>query len=97
MMRSSCEDRGTNPSTVTGSHASANQVSLTLVADDGRARLVVEDDGAGFSPDDLERRRGEGHVGLSLLSGLLADAGGTLVVDSQPGQGTRLTAEVPRR
>ena len=79
-----------------GSHARANQVSLTLAADDGRARLVVEDDGEGFSPDDLERRRAEGHVGLSLLSGLVADAGGTLVVDSEPGQGTRLTAEVPR-
>jgi signal transduction histidine kinase len=80
-----------------GSHARASQVSLTLVADDGRARLIVEDDGAGFSPDDLERRRAEGHVGLSLLSGLVADAGGTLVVDSKPGHGTRLTAEVPRR
>ena len=80
-----------------GAHANAGQVSLTLVADDGRARLVVEDDGAGFSPRDLERRRTEGHVGLSLLSGLVADAGGTLEVDSKPGEGTRLTAEVPRR
>ena len=80
-----------------GAHANAGQVALTLVADDGRTRLVVEDDGAGFSPRDLERRRTEGHVGLSLLSGLVADAGGTLEVDSKPGEGTRLTAEVPRR
>jgi len=80
-----------------GAHANAGQVALTLVADDGRARLAGEDDGAGFAPRDLGRRRTEGHVGLSLLSGLVADAGGTLEVDSKPGEGTRLTAEVPRR
>jgi two-component system NarL family sensor kinase len=76
-------------------HAHATHLTLSLARDNGRARLVVADDGRGFSPDQLEQRRGEGHVGLTLLTGLLADAGGRLVVASTPGQGTRVEAEVP--
>src|SRR5207302_220476 len=38
-------------------HAEAHHVRLSLGMDDGSVRLVVEDDGAGFSPTDLERRR----------------------------------------
>jgi signal transduction histidine kinase len=77
------------------SHAHATRVSLSLVRDNGRARLVVADDGRGFSPDQLEVRRDQGHIGLTLLTGLVADAGGRLVVSSTPGEGTRVEAEVP--
>jgi signal transduction histidine kinase len=77
------------------SHAEAGRLSLSLVRENGRARLVVMDDGRGFSADQLEHRREEGHVGLSLLTGLVADAGGRLVVSSTPGKGTRVEAEVP--
>jgi signal transduction histidine kinase len=76
-------------------HAQATRLSVSLARDNGRARLVVADNGQGFSPDRLEERRVEGHLGLTLLTGLVAEAGGRLVVDSTPGQGTRLEAEVP--
>jgi two-component system, NarL family, sensor kinase len=76
-------------------HAHATRVQVTLARDNGRARLVVADDGLGFTPDRLEQRREEGHLGLTLLTGLVAEAGGRLVVSSTPGQGTRLEAEVP--
>ena len=76
-------------------HAHATRLTLSLARDNGHARLVVADDGRGFSPDQLERRRDEGHIGLTLLTGLVADAGGRLVVASTPGQGTRVEAEVP--
>src|SRR5437588_2429433 len=76
-------------------HAQATRLSVSLARDNGRARLVVTDNGLGFSPDRLEQRREEGHLGLSLLTGLVAEAGGRLVVDSTPGEGTRLEAEVP--
>jgi len=78
-------------------HAEAHHVRLSLGMDDGSVRLVVEDDGAGFSPTDLERRRREGHVGLTLLRGLVAEAGGSFDVDSAPGRGTRVDVEVPAR
>ena len=77
------------------SHAHAQRVSLALVPANGAVRMTVEDDGRGFSPDELEARRQGGHVGLKLLTGLVADAGGRLVVESTPGSGTRVEAEVP--
>jgi signal transduction histidine kinase len=76
-------------------HAHATRVSVSLTRDNGSARLVVADNGEGFSPDRLEQRRGEGHLGLTLLTGLVAEAGGRLVVASTPGEGTRLEADVP--
>ena len=76
-------------------HAHATRLTVSLARDDGRARLVIADNGRGFSPDRLDQRREEGHLGLTLLTGLVAEAGGRLVVASTPGQGTRLEAELP--
>src|SRR5205823_6043291 len=76
-------------------HAHATRLNVSLARDNGRARLVVADNGQGFPPDRLEQRREEGHLGLTLLTGLVAEAGGRLVVASTPGQGTRLEAELP--
>ncbi|HEU4703629.1 MAG TPA: ATP-binding protein, partial [Conexibacter sp.] len=61
----------------------------------GVARLVVHDDGRGFAPGDRTRAEHAGHVGLRLLEGLAAQAGGALTVDSAPGAGTTVTLEVP--
>jgi signal transduction histidine kinase len=77
------------------SHAAARSVSLSLGGADGRVRIVVQDDGRGFSAEELEHRRHAGHVGLKLLTGLVSDAGGQLTVVSTPGEGTRVVAEVP--
>src|SRR5439155_25889343 len=63
-------------------HANATRVTVSLARDDGRARLVIADNGRGFSPDRLDQRREEGHLGLTLLTGLVAEAGGRLVVAS---------------
>jgi signal transduction histidine kinase len=76
-------------------HAQATRLNVSLARDNGCVRLVVVDDGLGFSPGRLEERRGEGHLGLTLLTGLVAEAGGRLVVASAPGKGTRVEAEVP--
>jgi signal transduction histidine kinase len=59
------------------------------------AKLVVADDGRGFSSESLSRRREEGHLGLTLLADLAAEAGGRLDLDSAPGRGTRVEMEVP--
>jgi signal transduction histidine kinase len=60
-------------------------------------RLVVTDDGKGFSPDDRARRAEEGHVGLTLLESLVRQSNGTLAVRSNPGRGTTVELEVPVR
>jgi len=61
----------------------------------GTTRLVVADDGRGFAPEERERRGEEGHLGLTLLEDLAAQAGGALTMRSAPGRGTTVELEVP--
>jgi two-component system NarL family sensor kinase len=78
-----------------GKHAQATHVEVRLRNHGDGVQLVIADDGRGFSPGDLDRQRRDGHVGLSLLRDLVADAGGALHVESHPGAGTRVSVEVP--
>lgn len=79
------------------SHAGAASVRVDVTRTaTGTTRLVVTDDGRGFSEGDRERRGADGHVGLTLLEGLVQQAGGTLAVRSAPGHGTTIELEVPK-
>ena len=83
-------------------------IAITLQADEGAARIVVEDRGVGVDPDviprltepfyrpDTARARDTGGYGLGLyLCRLIVAAhGGRLCIASQPGQGTRVTIEL---
>jgi signal transduction histidine kinase len=72
-------------------HAGAGGVSVVIASRDGGVSAVVEDDGRGFAPDDV-RPDALGLVGMRERLALL---GGTLAVESRPGQGTALIAYVP--
>ena len=76
-------------------YADATTVSVEVGVVDSTARLDVADDGRGFGPETRERRRAEGHLGLSLVEELAEQAGGSLTIDSQEGAGTRVRLEVP--
>jgi len=76
-------------------HANASHLTLRLAAVDGLARLDVSDDGTGFTPGERDRRRAEGHVGLSLVEELAMRVDGRVEVESAPGEGTRFRLEVP--
>ena len=78
-------------------HAKASRVTVTLATNGDAARLEVKDDGKGFSPEERENRREQGHVGLSLLEELAARSGAELDVRSAPGAGTTFALELPRR
>ena len=78
-------------------HSRASEVAVTLRVHDRQVSLTVADDGVGFDPALLGDRPREGHVGLRALADLVADAGGRLVVQSEPGQGTRVHAHLERR
>jgi signal transduction histidine kinase len=78
-------------------YADATTVSIEVDVVDSTARLLVADDGRGFAPEVRDRRRAEGHLGLSLVEELARQAGGSLVIDSHEGEGTRVQLEVPVR
>jgi two-component system, NarL family, sensor kinase len=71
-------------------HSGAAHVHLRVETDEDVARLLVIDDGRGF-----DGGADEGHLGLVLLSDLAREAGGTMKLDSKPGQGTRVCVEAP--
>jgi signal transduction histidine kinase len=60
-------------------------------------RLVVTDDGKGFTPAERERSGADGHLGLTLLQDIVAQAGGTLDVRSSPDVGTTVQLELATR
>lgn len=76
-------------------HAKATSATLSVVADERRARLTVSDDGIGFDDATLARRRAEGHVGLRLSEELARDCGGTLAITTAPGKGTTIVLDLP--
>ena len=65
-------------------------VAITLGESDGGVDFCVEDDGAGFDPASVERGSG-----LTNLADRVSAVGGTLRIDSRPGDGTRVTGHVP--
>lgn len=75
-------------------HAEAEHVRVRVEAVDGFARLTVKDDGTGFDDAELEQRREEGHIGLSLLEELAAHEDARVEIASEPGTGTSFVLEV---
>lgn len=77
-------------------HSAAKHVIVRSSASANHIRLVVNDDGHGFSDAQLATRKRAGHLGLDLQKALVTRAGGTLTISSAPGVGTVVTVEVPR-
>ena len=75
-------------------HAHASTLAVTVRVDGPRLVLEVVDDGIGFDPK-LKQR--DDSFGLRGLRSLVSEAGGTLVVQSSPGEGTAVLMEVAAR
>jgi signal transduction histidine kinase len=74
-------------------HASAQRVSVSIARRPSGAAAVIEDDGKGFDQRTL-REEGLGLLGMRERLGLID---GRLEVESRPGAGTTVVAEVPLR
>ena len=70
-------------------HARAGEVTLTLSYVDDAVVLDVQDNGIGFA----SARAGSG-VGLKAMEERAAAVGGTLTVESEPGEGTTIVAQI---
>ena len=75
-------------------HARASSVSLILERRGAQVALIVEDDGQGFDAGALTDRRDKG-LGLVGMRERAALAGGTVEIESTPGQGTTVFVRVP--
>jgi signal transduction histidine kinase len=75
-------------------HSGAACVSVRLADRAGRWRLSVVDQGAGFNPRVVVASATG--AGMINMRDRLDAVGGTLTVESGPGRGTTVTAEVPR-
>lgn len=76
-------------------HAAAARLGVTLSYMDGEVTLDVRDDGRGFDPLALPARTGAGGFGLDGMRARAERVAGALTVESEPGQGTAVSARVP--
>lgn len=74
-------------------HSGARHARITLTEAGDQVAFVVEDDGQGFVVDAAGGREG---FGLHSMRERTAQIGGTLLVESGPGLGTKVTLTVPR-
>ena len=71
-------------------HSQAQNVRVMLRSDaDGNYRVLIEDDGIGFSKPAFSGHPGE-HIGLSILDERARYLGGKLRIESDAGEGTRV-------
>lgn len=76
-------------------HASATSVNVLLERRPGAVILVVEDDGAGFDRGPAGHGSASPGLGLLGMEERAALVNGTLTVESEPGRGTAIFAQVP--
>lgn len=73
-------------------HAGATTASVLVTGLDDRIRVIVEDDGVGFDPGGATDR-----LGIAGIHERIALVGGTVTIDSAPGDGAVVSVEIPLR
>jgi len=69
-------------------HADPSTISVRVGDGRGQIELAVEDDGRGLPVESGADPADERHFGLRLVRDLAASAGGTVEIESEPGEGT---------
>ena len=77
-------------------HAKASRVTVRLEQRNANFRIIVEDDGIGFSYNaEINKDQKVGGFGLFSVGELMADLGGNLEIVSKPGKGCSAILSVP--
>ena len=75
-------------------HANANQITIDINYDKEDIEVLIEDDGSGFSADEIKKDRNTG-FGLSIMKERAQLLGGTFDIESQETVGTILSVRIP--
>jgi PAS domain S-box-containing protein len=76
-------------------HAHATWARVSLVFPEGSVKLIVQDDGSGFDPAQLERPTRSGGLGLYGIRERASLLNATLSIESAHGEGTTITVVAP--
>jgi PAS domain S-box-containing protein len=77
-------------------HSEASHVTVTVGRRRNALTVIVADDGRGFAVEDTAQRPDRIlHIGLDTMIERVRMAGGALDIDSAPGNGTRISFDVP--
>lgn len=80
--------------TVRHAHATTGEITLSYLVD--HVTVDVVDDGTGFAPEQLPAPDPDnGGFGLAAMRARVHALGGTLTIESAPGRGTALAAQLP--
>lgn len=72
-------------------HSQAHAVRVIMRSDvQGDCRILIEDDGIGMTVQPESDRTSEDHLGLSIMQERAKRIGGTVRIESEPGEGTRI-------
>jgi PAS domain S-box-containing protein len=72
-------------------HANPSEICLDLSCSGNVVEMLISDDGRGFDTS----QSFPGHLGLRSMSERATRLGGTMVIDSAPGKGTRVKVKLP--
>lgn len=73
-------------------HAQASQVNVQIQQENGRFSICIQDNGKGFDPN---QPVSQNHLGLAIMQARANRSGGSVQIQSTPGQGTAITAVFP--
>jgi signal transduction histidine kinase len=76
-------------------HSAADTVLVECAAREGVVTVQIEDDGRGFDPEAPALSTSGTGLGLMGMRERVTLLGGTLTIDSSPGEGTRIAVSVP--
>ncbi|MBO0686232.1 MAG: sensor histidine kinase, partial [Candidatus Dormibacteraeota bacterium] len=76
-------------------HAQAREVTVTLSYIEDEVALDVQDDGRGFDPTRPAATRPGGGLGLTAMRERVEALGGSLAIESAPGQGATVAVQLP--
>lgn len=78
-------------------HSQATEITVAANVQNGQLSLIVSDNGRGFDPTPTESFINTGHYFFHDIEIRSRQLGGSFLIDSEPGKGTRLKINLPIR